>query len=124
MNASLYPPLTGRLSLSRLACLKSESCQSIFPKTRSGWEIEIRERPKNWIALSNTPDAFDTGIMLSTCCIIFLPLSLAETAWFQFVAFLSRTNNVDLSKRIIALEPDFVHAVIRIGSLDFQKGTQ
>ena len=35
---------------------------------------------------------------------------------------LSRSNNVKLSKRIIALEQDFVHAVIRIGALDFQKG--
>ena len=41
----------------------------------------------------------------------------------QTVAVLDRSNNVELSQRIIALAPDFVHAVIRIGSLDFQKGT-
>jgi len=35
---------------------------------------------------------------------------------------LSRSNNVNLSKRIIDPAPDFVHAVIRIGLLDFQKG--
>ncbi len=46
------------------------------------------------------------------------------TALLLFAAVFSRSNNVELSKRIIALEPDFVHAVIRIGSLDFQKGTQ
>ena len=42
----------------------------------------------------------------------------------KFFAVFSRANNVDLDKRIITLAPDFVHAVIRIGSLDFQKGTQ
>ena len=41
-----------------------------------------------------------------------------------FAAAYRRSNDVELCKRIIALEPDFVHAVIRIGSLDFQKGTQ
>lgn len=40
----------------------------------------------------------------------------------QTAAVLGRSKNVNLSKRIIALAPDFVHAVIRIGSLDFQKG--
>jgi LysR family glycine cleavage system transcriptional activator len=34
----------------------------------------------------------------------------------------SRSNDIDLGKRIIALASDVVHAVIRIGSLDFQKG--
>jgi hypothetical protein len=43
---------------------------------------------------------------------------------FQTAAVLGRSNNVNLSKRIIALAQDFVHAVIRIGSLDFQKVTQ
>jgi hypothetical protein len=42
----------------------------------------------------------------------------------QTAAFLDRSNNVELSKRIIALAPDFVHAVIRIGPLDFEKGAQ
>jgi hypothetical protein len=42
----------------------------------------------------------------------------------QTAAVLDRSNNVELSKRIIARTPDFVHAVIRIGSLDFQKGAQ
>jgi hypothetical protein len=42
----------------------------------------------------------------------------------QAAAVFGRSNNVELSKPIIALDPDFVHAVIRIGSLDFQKGTQ
>ena len=42
----------------------------------------------------------------------------------QTAAVLGRSNNVNLSKRIIDLAPDFVHAVIRIGSLDFQKGAQ
>jgi hypothetical protein len=42
----------------------------------------------------------------------------------QTAAVLGRSNNVDLSKRIIALPSNFVHAVIRIGSLDFKKGTQ
>jgi len=41
---------------------------------------------------------------------------------FQSAAVLGRSNNVNLSKRIIDLVPDFVHAVIRIGLLDFQKG--
>ncbi len=45
------------------------------------------------------------------------------TALPLFAAVFSHANNVELSKRIIALEPDFVHAVIRIGLLDFQKGT-
>ena len=45
------------------------------------------------------------------------------TALPLFAAVFSHSNNVELSKRIIALEPDFVHAVIRIGLLDFQKGT-
>ncbi len=62
--------------------------------------------------------------MVSTCCIVYSPLSLALTALFQFAALFSRSNNVELSKRIIALVPDFVHAVIRIGSLEFQKRTQ
>ena len=39
----------------------------------------------------------------------------------QTAAVLGRSNNVNLSKRIIDLAPDFVHAVIRIGLLDFQK---
>jgi hypothetical protein len=43
---------------------------------------------------------------------------------FQATAVLSRSNNVNLSERIIALTPNFVHAVIRIGSLDYQKATQ
>ena len=59
---------------------------------------------------------------MSTCCIIFSPFSLAVTAMLQTAAVLGRSKNVNLSKRIIALAPDFVHAVIRIGSLDFQKG--
>ena len=62
--------------------------------------------------------------MVSTCCIVYSPLSFAVTALPLCAAVFSRSNNVELSKRIIALEPDFVHAVIRIGSLDFQKGTQ
>ncbi len=62
--------------------------------------------------------------MVSTCCIVYSPLSLAVTALFLFAVVFSRSNNVELSKRIIALAPDFVHAVIRIGPLDFQKGTQ
>jgi hypothetical protein len=62
--------------------------------------------------------------MVSTCFIEYSPLSFAEIALSLFAAVFSRSNNVELSKRIIALEPDFVHAVIRIGSLDFQKGTQ
>jgi hypothetical protein len=55
---------------------------------------------------------------------VYSPLSIAVTALPLFAAVFSRSNYVELSKRIIALEPDFVHAVIRIGSLDFQKGTQ
>ena len=43
---------------------------------------------------------------------------------FQAAGVLNRSNNANLSKRIIALAPDFVHAVIRIGSLDFRKVTQ
>ena len=62
--------------------------------------------------------------MVSSCCIVYSPLSFADTALPLFAAVFSRSNNVELSKLIIALEPDFVHAVIRIGSLDFQKGTQ
>jgi hypothetical protein len=42
----------------------------------------------------------------------------------QTAAVLGRSNSVNLCKRIIGLEPGFVHAVIPIGSLDFQKGTQ
>jgi hypothetical protein len=61
---------------------------------------------------------------VSTCCIIFSPFSLAVTAMLQTATVLGRSNNVYLSKRIIALAPDFVHAVIRIGLLDFKKGTQ
>jgi len=49
---------------------------------------------------------------------------LAATAMFQTSAVSGRSNNVDLSKRIIALPPDFVHAVIRIGLLVFRKVTQ
>ena len=49
------------------------------------------------------------------------PLSLAVAVWFQFVAVFSRTNNVELSKRILAPKQDFVHAVIRIGLLDFME---
>ena len=48
----------------------------------------------------------------------------ADIALLLFAVFFDRSNNVELSKPIIALEPDFVHAVILIGSLDFQKGTQ
>jgi len=55
---------------------------------------------------------------------IFSPLSFAVTALFLFAVVFRRSINVELSKRIIALEPDFVHAVIRMGALDFQKGTQ
>ncbi len=62
--------------------------------------------------------------MVSTCCIIFTPFSLAVIAMVQTAVVSGRSNNVNLSKRIIDLAPDFVHAVIRIGSLDFQKGTQ
>ncbi len=62
--------------------------------------------------------------MVSTCCIVYSPLSLAVTALILFAVVFSRSNNVELGKRIIALAPNFVHAVIRIGSLDFQKGTQ
>jgi hypothetical protein len=40
----------------------------------------------------------------------------------QAAAVLGRSNNVELSRRILALAPNYVHAVIRIGSLDFQKG--
>ena len=36
----------------------------------------------------------------------------------------NRSNNVELSKRIIVLAKDFVHALIRIGPLDFRKGAQ
>jgi hypothetical protein len=43
---------------------------------------------------------------------------------FQTASILERSNKVNLSKRIIALAPDFVHAVIRIGLLDFHKGAQ
>jgi hypothetical protein len=60
--------------------------------------------------------------MVFACCIMFPPKSLDVTALFQVAAVFNRSNNVELSKRIIALAPDFVHAVIRIGSLDFQKG--
>ena len=45
----------------------------------------------------------------------------ADIALLLFAVFFSRSNNVELSKPIIALYPDFVHAVIRIGLLDFQK---
>jgi hypothetical protein len=62
--------------------------------------------------------------MVSTCCIVYSPLSFAATALPLFASVFSRSNNVELNKRIIALEPDFVHAVIQIGPLDFQKGTQ
>ena len=54
---------------------------------------------------------------------IFSPFSLAVTAMLQTAAVLSRPNKVKSSKRIIDSAPDFVHAVIRIGLLDFQKGT-
>ena len=60
---------------------------------------------------------------MSVCCITFSPLPLAVKVCSKFFAVFSRANNVDLDKRIITLAPDFVHAVIRIGSLDFQKGT-
>ena len=43
------------------------------------------------------------------------------TAWFQYSAVYSRSIHVELSKRIIALVPNLVHAYIRIGSLDFKK---
>ena len=51
---------------------------------------------------------------------MFSPKSLDVTALFVFAAFFGRVNNIELSKRIIALAPNFVHAVIRIGSLDFK----
>ena len=70
-------------------------------------------------------------------CLVVLRLSVPvewclPVAWYilllrslpLFAAAFRRSIDVELSKRIIALEPDFVHAVIRIGSLDFQKGTQ
>ena len=58
---------------------------------------------------------------MSACCIIFTPLSLAAIAMLQTAAVFGRSNIVNLSKRIIDPAPDFVHAVIRIGSLDFQR---
>ena len=58
--------------------------------------------------------------MMFARCIAFSPSPLAVTANANLLLFCSRANNDHLSKRIIALAPDFVHAVIRIGSLDFQ----
>ena len=55
---------------------------------------------------------------------IFSPLSFAVSALFLLAVVFRRSINNELSTRIIALEPDFGHAVIRIGALDFQKGTQ
>jgi hypothetical protein len=60
---------------------------------------------------------------VSNCCIIFSPFSLAVTAIFQTAAFFGYVNNIDLSKRITTLAPNFVHAVIRIGALGFQNET-
>ena len=48
----------------------------------------------------------------------------SDIASLLFTVFFGRYNNAELSKPIIALDSDFVHAVIRIGLLDFQKGTQ
>ena len=93
-------------------------------RTWSGWGVDNRELLKKSITLLNIVDAFGTSRMVSACCIIFSPLSLAVTALFQIAAVFGRSNNVKLSRRIIALAPDFVHAVIRIGSLEIQKGTQ
>ena len=61
---------------------------------------------------------------MSTCCIILTPFSLTVIAMVQAAVVSGRSNNVNLSKRIIDLAPDFVHTIIRIGPLDFQKGTQ
>ena len=130
MNASLYPPQTGRLQLSWEGCpdSESESGQSMLLRILSGrgnwsgWGIVIRGLPKKWIILLNTVDACDISRLLSTCCIIFSPFSLAVTAMFQTAAFFCCVKNIDVCKRIITLAPYFVHAVIRIGSSDFQKG--
>ena len=62
--------------------------------------------------------------MGSTCRIIFTPFSLAVIAMVKTAVLSDHSNNVKLSKRIIALASDFVYAVIRIGPLDFQKVTQ
>jgi hypothetical protein len=48
----------------------------------------------------------------------------ADVALLLFAVFFRRSNSVKLSKRIIDPAWDCVHAVIQIGSLDFQKGTQ
>ena len=100
---------------------ESESGQSILLTAWSGRGVENRERPKKWMTLSNTPDPFDIGTMVSACCIIFSPLSLTVTKVVSDCCGFSRANNIDLSKRIIALATGFVHAVIRIGPLDFQR---
>ena len=117
MNASLYPPQAGRLQLSWESGpdSESESGQSMLLGIRSGWGIDIRGLPEKWIILLNTFDACDISWLVSTCCIIFSPFSLAVTAMFQTVTFFGGVNNVDLSKRIIALALNFVHAVFQMG---------
>jgi hypothetical protein len=55
---------------------------------------------------------------------VYSPLKFADIALLLFAVFFSRSNSVKFSKRIFHLARDFVHAVIQIGSLDFQKGTQ
>ena len=62
--------------------------------------------------------------MVSTCCIIFTPFSLAVIAMVKTAVLSDHSNNMNLSKRIIALASGVVYAVIRIGPLDFEKVTR
>jgi hypothetical protein len=102
--------------------LGSKSGQSILLITWSCGGVETREPAKKWITLLKIVDAFGTSRMLPSCCIVCSPFSLAVTALFQYSAVYSRSIHVELSKRIIAPVSNLVHADIRIGSLDFQKG--